>query len=281
MNLRELYAREGHGKKNYKSKYFNQRVTVNKNCFGAVESYWLYKDGMMVYDDDDSLQSQIHIEYNDEIPKVTPCPFDVLIKDFDEEDIKYWNQFGIDKDTAKRFGIECIKELTIHSLHSDCIVSHSYMYRMTINSGALVKIYSPYDKDMKWISHGSTKELCLSNMTNSSHKTCCVCSGMKDALSLYCQMDKKIDVLFLNSETALLTNDNDAWLKNRYENIYVCYDNDETGLKQGKKIADRYGYNNIVIPPTAFIFDVKDIADFYVSNHAESIKFFKSKIQVK
>lgn len=281
MNLQDIYNQEGRGRKNYRSKYFNQRVTVNRNSNGLVVSYYLYKDGRYIDNNITNIKDLVNTEFRNDIPEVKPCPFEITIKDFDKSDIDYWNQFGIDADTAKEFGINPIESMCIHGLHSDTYIHRQYMYKMTINSGVLIKIYSPYNKEMKWLSHGTTRELCLSNMANSKHKTCCICSGMKDALSLYCQMNKSIDVFFLNSETALLSNENDAWLKNRYENIYVCYDNDETGLKQGERISSMYGYSNIVIPKVIFIFDVKDISDFYSYNSKESIEFFKSKIIVK
>lgn len=271
MDLTRIYLDESNNKRNYHSKYFNQNVSVNFKD-NRIVSYFLYKDWKLLHNDDYPYKSNEIVRAPERIP---PCKFATVERAFNKKDEDYWLQFGVPTDVLTKFGVNAISKLIYHKDHSDTIITNDYMYQMNINNKELIKIYSPYDKEMKWLSYGRTKNLCLFNYANPNHKTCCICSGMKDALSLYCQMNKYIDVFFLNSETALLSTEQDAWLFNNYEYIYVCYDNDKTGLTQAENFCSFYGYRNIVIPK---IEGVKDIAEFYQYDENKSINFFRKKI---
>ena len=49
-------------------------------------------------------------------------------------------------------------------------------------------------------------------------------------------------------------------LKRRFNKIYICLDNDESGLKDGVHLASKTGFINVVIPQFK---GGKDISDLY------------------
>ena len=49
-------------------------------------------------------------------------------------------------------------------------------------------------------------------------------------------------------------------LKRRFKEVYICLDNDETGIKDAKKLSEELDAINVVIPPFE---GGKDISDFY------------------
>lgn len=280
MDLTRLWLTEGRGKRNYFSRHFNQRVTIN--FYGnRVESIFLYKSNLLITEDNNEPTTEYRPELI--INPIKP-EYEITRRAFNKDDAKFWNRFGINESLANRFGLYAVD--TITTKQNACFIEakEQMCYEMSINNNCLTKIYRPeYEKygGNKWISYGHTDNPCLWDKIDRSHNTVCLCSGMKDALCLYAQMDGKIDVLFLNSETATVSPSIDAMIKSFYKHIYICYDNDDTGVAKSKSISNMYGYTNIEIPHVVWLFDVKDIAEFYQFNNKDSIDYFKSKIKTQ
>ena len=81
--------------------------------------------------------------------------------------------------------------------------------------------------------------------------------GEKDVMSLTAHGFAAVS---LNSETAMLTPEALTLLKSRCRFLIVLYDNDETGLKQGEKIAKENNLPRIVLPAME---KGKDISDYF------------------
>jgi len=70
-------------------------------------------------------------------------------------------------------------------------------------------------------------------------------------------------------------------LKQRYKHVFVCFDNDEAGLADGKKFSELTGFINVVLP---HFNEGKDCSDLYHSLQDQKkfkdimIGLFKEKI---
>lgn len=172
----------------------------------------------------------------------------------------YFKQFGIDlneieSDYAKNFRIIPLQEFIAGKYK---VKDLAFKYEFNKNE---YKIYAPHQKKFKWRSQVSKNTIgwIHHNYTyNKYKKQIIITKSIKDALIL---AETKIPVLIFQSETSfpdfnILAN----YLK--YSNtIHIVFDNDETGIKQAKKLKNKLFFEfsnriNILTPP------VKDVADF-------------------
>lgn len=71
-----------------------------------------------------------------------------------------------------------------------------------------------------------------------------ICSSIKDALVISCQLH--IPTLCLQGEGYSMSDTAINELKRRYKKIFISFDTDEAGRKDGEKLAKRTGFTNIV-----------------------------------
>ncbi|MDR0941171.1 MAG: hypothetical protein LBM68_02970 [Bacteroidales bacterium] len=106
-----------------------------------------------------------------------------------------------------------------------------------------------------------------------------ICSGGSDALNIFA--NTHYNVLFLNSETADITQYMYRMLKRIAKTIYLCYDTDVTGIRQAQKYALAYlDFHIINLPADLNKFrdrkgaPCKDAKDFFM--HYRSKKYQKN-----
>ena len=88
----------------------------------------------------------------------------------------------------------------------------------------------------------------------------CICSSLKDALCLWANTG--IPSIAVQGEGYYISNTAIKELKNRFNKIYILFDNDEAGIINGKKLSEVTGFTNIVLPEFE---GGKDISDLYFS----------------
>ena len=91
---------------------------------------------------------------------------------------------------------------------------------------------------------------------------------MKDALCLWANAG--IPALAVQGEGYGISDTAINELKRRYNKVYICFDNDEAGLKDGINLSNKTGFINVVLPPFK---GGKDISDLYkVLSNKEKFK---------
>jgi DNA primase len=113
---------------------------------------------------------------------------------------------------------------------------------------------------------------------NGKVKVLIICAGQKDCLSLYGSIG--IRGIALNSESASITKELFIELLQYAENILVCYDNDETGIKNAAKIKQDIGIDNIFLGDISPAHDVNDLYDYFSKQYDKQsfLNLIESKI---
>jgi hypothetical protein len=176
-------------------------------------------------------------------------------RDWKLRDKWYWESYGIDKKVLERFHVVPISHYWIngHRYHAP-----SLCYAYTEYSPRF-KIYSPHESEFKWFSNTvSTDIQGLSSLPGTGNRVL-LTSSLKDVMVLNVS---GTEAVAFQSESQMPPPQFMNWLRRRYRDIEVFYDNDPSERNPGQKMAERicteYGLRNIVIPSE---FNSKDPSD--------------------
>lgn len=194
--------------------------------------------------------------------------------EWNEYNIQLWEKGNISIEVLKEYNVWPVKKVKIPKKDSDeSFILYSkkddLIYCFDYENG-VKKFYRPnvIDKKYKFISNltredifglKQLKESVLKN--KKKEKVIIICAGQKDCLSLY--SNTKIRGISLNSESAAISNDLYIELMKYTENILVCYDNDNTGIKHAQKIKEEIGIDNIDLGLLAPPEIVNDLYDYF------------------
>lgn len=184
------------------------------------------------------------------------------VREWKDYDIEYWNNFGI--------SIEWLKFADVYPISHKIIVKESrrivfpadkyaYAYVEYKDNKVTLKIYQPFNKvGFKWSNKHNKSVLSLWTKIPEFGERVCICSSLKDALCLWSNVG--IPSIAVQGEGYEISNTAISELKTRYKEVYILFDNDKTGLIDGKKLAEQTGFTNLVLPQ----FDGgKDVSDLY------------------
>lgn len=193
----------------------------------------------------------------------------VKVRPWRDYDYEYWSSYGISKQWLKYAEIYPIsyeiitkKNSTTGETKKYTIPSEKYSYcYVERKEGKLqLKIYKPYNtKGFKWCSKMDASVIGLWTKIPEYGDRVIICSSLKDALVISCQLH--IPTLCLQGEGYSMSDTAINELKRRYKKVFISFDTDEAGIQDGKKLAERTGFTN-VIPDLG---TEKDFSDFYKS----------------
>lgn len=194
--------------------------------------------------------------YCSKFPKNKETIISIRVRDWCTYDEEYWNSYGVDINTAKRFNIFPIDYYWINNraFRADKL---AYAYVVWENDKPYYKIYQPYNKTVKWLNNYKKGTISLIDEINADAETVVICSSVKDALCLICNFG--IDCIAPQGEGFDIDISN---LKERFPNahFFVLFDNDEKGLLFASVLSEKYKLDNIVIPQFE---GGKDLSDMY------------------
>ena len=139
---------------------------------------------------------------------------------------------------------------------------YAYAFVEHKEGNTTIKIYQPYNKrGYKWSNkHDKTVVSLWTKIPERGNKVV-ICSSLKDALCLWANTG--IPALAIQGEGYTMSKTAINELKRRYKQVYILFDNDEPGLKDGEKLSKDTGFINLVLPKFE---GGKDISDLYKSN---------------
>lgn len=189
----------------------------------------------------------------------------IVIRDWEEYDLKYWASYGITKDWLEFADIYPISYILFYKENQEPFALKAdklaYAYVEFKENTTTYKIYQPLNKNgSKWFSSHDRSVISLWTKVPEFGEKIVICSSMKDALCLWANAN--IPSLALQGEGYGMSETAINELKKRYKKIYICFDNDEAGLKDGKKLAANTNFTNAVLP---FFTDGKDVSDLFKS----------------
>lgn len=184
------------------------------------------------------------------------------VREWRDYDIEYWKSYGISLEWLKYADVYPIShKIVISNGHRYVFGADKYAYAYVERKEGKVtlKIYQPFNKgNYKWSNKHDRSVISLWTKVPEYGDRICICSSMKDALCLWANTG--IPALAIQGEGYGMSDTAISELKRRYKRVYILLDNDEVGLKDGRKLAEQTGFTNLVLPETP---QGKDISDMY------------------
>ncbi len=164
---------------------------------------------------------------------------------------------GISKETAKKYGVQVSKA------GNGFIVRHYYpYYEGTELSGT--KIRKTENKDFAWVGDGKKGDLFGQNLFSKGGKYLTIVEGELDAMAAYQMQGSKYPVVSVKSGSSALKDCKESyeWIDS-YENIVVCFDNDDVGIKSALEVAELFGGKTMIVKHQD---NYKDACDYLKAN---------------
>ena len=201
------------------------------------------------------------------IKKKSNIDIKVKIRDWKPWDIEYWSSYGISLKWLEYCDIFPISHIfLIHQNGEQLTISadkYAYVYIERKDNKVSLKIYQPYSTNFKWMSKHDASVWDLWTKIPEKGDKLIITSSRKDALCLWANTG--IPSLSLQGEGYVPKEKVINQLKERYNKIYVFYDNDfknkvNNGRNYGRILAEKFNLQQIEIPTE---YKSKDPSDLY------------------
>lgn len=192
------------------------------------------------------------------------------VREWKKHDIEYWQSFGISLDWLKYADIYPISHKIVIKGSNKFIFAadkYAYAYVERKEGEVTLKIYQPFNEKFKWSNKHDRSVISLWTKVPEFGDRLIVCSSMKDALCVWANTG--IPCVAIQGEGYNMSDTAISELKRRYKEVYILLDNDKAGLIDGKKLADKTGFTNVVLPD----YGAKDCSDlFKLLNNVDEFK---------
>jgi hypothetical protein len=183
-------------------------------------------------------------------------------REFNENDIKYWDQYNIRQATLSNFNVAAISNFTINDyLYFSDKLSFVYNYYWE-NSIYRRKIYQPLSYN-KWFSNGGAI-VQGEGMLPKEGDLLIITSSLKDVMCLY---ELGYIAIAPTSETSFVPDTYFIKQNSRFKRILLFMDSDKTGIEANKRLSDKWKLDYIIIPEG---YQSKDISDMVKNNGKET-----------
>lgn len=207
------------------------------------------------------------------VNKISNVELQCKIREWQDYDLEYWKSYGISLKWLKYADVYPISHKIIIKNGKRFVFGadkYAYAYVERKEGKITLKIYQPFNKEgFKWSNNHNSSVISLWTKIPKTGDKICICASLKDALCLYCNTG--IPSIALQGEGYNISQTVIEELKKRFKEVYILFDNDKEGLKDGTKLSEFTGFTNIILPE----FDYgKDISDYYkYLNDPEAFKF--------
>jgi len=198
-------------------------------------------------------------------------------RSWDIRDYSFWNQFGITKPILDRYNVNPISYL--HVGINKVIVKtdfHTYCYNEMKDGKHTFKIYQPNSTQFKWLNNHDESVWQGWSQLPEKGSDLIITKSLKDVMSIVAVTG--IPAVSLNSETVYPKHQVMDELIERFDNVFVLYDNDydksiNWGREFGKKLSNQFDICQKEIEDK---YKSKDFSDL-VKNHG--YKFAKEYLE--
>ena len=202
----------------------------------------------------------------------------VQIKDYTEEELKWWESFGISKKLLKKYHIYSLQHVFINGqlkfTSSNKCPIYGYYFGKDKNGNEKWKCYFPLKTEYRFLNNLSKKVLQGYHQLPKTGDLLVITKSMKDVVALY---GFGIAAVSPNSETLFVDDKKLEEFKQRFKHILVVYDNDRPGLYNMAKIRKEHPELNYFYMPWYLAKDFTDSIKLVgVENMKEYVdEFFK------
>lgn len=184
------------------------------------------------------------------------------VREWREYDVEYWSNYGISIKWLKYADVYPISHKIVIKDDKKYVLSadkYAYAYVERKEGNVTLKIYQPYNKDgYKWSNKHDSSVISLWTKVPKQFTNICICASLKDALCLWANTG--IPSIAVQGEGYNISETAVKELRKNYDNIYILFDNDEAGITDAKRLAEKTGFTNIVLPKFE---GGKDVSDYY------------------
>ena len=194
---------------------------------------------------------------------------EVKVRPWQDYDFEYWTSYGIERQWLKYAGILPISHKIVTKKDKETGKQRRYIFpadRLAYvfpeyKEGKLsIKIYQPMNKKgFKWCSSMDASVISLWTKVPEYGDRIVICSSLKDALCLSCQLN--IPAIAPQGEGYNISDTAANELRRRYKKVFICFDTDEAGRKDAQKLSESTGFP-FIIPDLG---TEKDISDYFKS----------------
>lgn len=199
-------------------------------------------------------------------------------KEFTEEELKWWLQYGITKEILHKYCIYSCKTIflngNIFSQSTPQCPTYGYYFGKKEHIEQW-KIYYPNRKEYRFIGNISTKTLQGYRQLPKNGKLLVITKSLKDCACLY---SMGIPAVAPQSETQFISDTILDNLKSRFKYIVLLFDNDMTGVHYTNIIRKKYKFLLATIIPRKY--GAKDISDFHKKyGRKKTMQFIRESIK--
>ena len=235
------------------------------NIFNLLEKAWgmSYMDVMRSLVKDDGVTAMMSQDKPAKPKKNSDTVIEVKVRRWLKHDIEYWSSYGISINFLKFAEVYPISHIFfIKDEKTDIVNAEKYAYVYVERRDGVVykKIYQPLckNKRCKWFSKMNGGIISLWDKIPENGNILVICSSLKDALCLW--ENTGYPCIALQGEGYSMNRDVVDTLNKRFDKIVILFDNDSSGISDGKKLSESTGFENVVLPK----FDWgKDVSDYF------------------
>lgn len=190
-----------------------------------------------------------------------PADVRVEIKDFTQEELNWWNSYGITLDILKKFNVYSCKNIFLNGELFKTIYKDNFMfgyYGGKKDNLELWRIYFPKQSNYRFLTNWPSKKIQGLKQLKKDGDICVITKSMKDTMCLY---SLGISAIAPNSENLFIADTILERLKSKFKYIIVLYDNDLPGIQNMRKIKKKHPELIYFYIPRHY--NAKDISDFY------------------
>lgn len=195
-----------------------------------------------------------------EIKETESAKIQVQIKDYTQEELNWWLQFGINKKLLKKYHVYSIQHVFLNGelkfTSSPKCPIYGYYFGKDKNGEDKFKIYFPFKQDYRFIGNLTQKILQGYKQLRDSSDLLIINKSMKDTMA--CRA-LGFDSISPNSETTFPNEKQIEEFKKRFKHILVIFDNDKPGLHNLWLIRKKYPELNYFWIPKEL--GAKDLTD--------------------
>ena len=184
------------------------------------------------------------------------------VREWKDYDISYWKSYGISLPWLKWAEVYPISHKIVIKngiKHIFGAAKLAYAFVEHKENHTTIKIYQPLMKKYKWANGHNGSVISLWSKIPEIGERLVICSSLKDALCISCQLN--IPTIAVQGESYDMSDTAIENLKSRYKRIYVSFDTDPPGILNTKRLAERTGF----IPIIPDLGKNKDFSDYYKS----------------
>lgn len=260
--------------------YYTDFATGEKGGFiNLLMQYWklpfvsvvnkIAEDMPLIIGNSDGITSAIYTTHKKSLDYNSDINLQVKTRDWKDYDLDYWNSYGISKPWLEFGDIYPISQIFVSKVDKTYMFpaeKYAYVYVEFKDDRVSLKVYQPFSTLFKWRSKHDHSVWDLWAKLPKTGKDLIITSSRKDALTIW--ENTGIPSTGLQAESYLPKVHVIDQLKQRFENIYLLYDNDFSksqnyGRLYGTKLSQEFGLKQIEIPDGYKSKDPSDLCKNY------------------